>query len=86
MVRGPYFIDIGRDHPLHLNEQIIELPLTLVQEHVVNIIMLEPTGPLSRPLLTLRRLDGAAGWLERWTSNRKVASSNLRADKVQICR
>uniref|UniRef100_A0A8C7D2Q6 ArfGAP with SH3 domain, ankyrin repeat and PH domain 3 n=1 Tax=Oncorhynchus kisutch TaxID=8019 RepID=A0A8C7D2Q6_ONCKI len=25
-------------------------------------------------------------WLERWTSNRKVARSNPRADKVQICR
>ena len=27
-----------------------------------------------------------ASWLECWTSNRKVASSNPRADKVQICR
>ena len=27
-----------------------------------------------------------AEWLERWTSNRKVASLNPRADKVQICR
>jgi hypothetical protein len=28
----------------------------------------------------------AAEWLERWTRNRKVASSKPRADKVQICR
>ena len=26
-----------------------------------------------------------AWWLERWTNNRKVASSNPRADKVKIC-
>ena len=25
-------------------------------------------------------------WLECWTSNRKVARSNPRADKVKICR
>ena len=27
-----------------------------------------------------------AQWLERWTCNRKVASSNPRTDKVKICR
>ena len=40
---------------------------------------------LLNPLLSLQIKGRVAKWLERWTSNRKVARLNPRDDKVNIC-